>query len=114
MESKKGVIEKVFGNKFDWYYSREKSTAKRIVYKYEVDVFNPGKQEELFDWRIEKFDSLVDALVAADELDNEEPSGEKFSEIKKYLESCGKSTISLPFAEVEIIIGTELCKTAYT
>lgn len=76
LESKKSVIEKVFGNKFDWYSSREKSTAKRIVNKHEADVFNPGKQEELFDWMIEKFDSLVDALVSADELDNEEPSGE--------------------------------------
>ena len=109
LESKKSVIEKVFGNKFDWYSSREKSTAKRIVYKHEADVFNPGKQEELFDWMIEKFDLLVVALVSADELDNEEPSGEKFSEIKKYLESCGKSKISLTFAEVENIIGTELC-----
>ena len=114
LESKKSVIEKVFGNKFDWYSSREKSTAKRIVYKHEADVFNPGKQEELFDWMIEKFDSLVDALVSADELDNEEPSGKKFSEIKKYLESCGKSKISLTFAEVENIIGTELCRSAYT
>lgn len=114
LESKKSVIEKVFGNKFDWYSSREKSTAKRIVYKHEADVFNPGKQEELFDWMIEKFDSLVDALVSADELDNEEPSGEKFSEIKKYLESCGKSKISLTFAEVENIIRTELCRSAYT
>ena len=114
LESKKSVIEKVFGNKFDWYSSREKSTAKRIVYKHEADVFNPGKQEELFDWMIEKFDLLVDALVSADELDNEEPSGEKFSEIKKYLESCGKSKIPLTFAEVENIIGTELCRSAYT
>lgn len=114
LESKKSVIEKVFGNKFDWYSSREKSTAKRIVYKHEADVFNPGKQEELFDWMIEKFDLLVDALVSADELDNEEPSGEKFSEIKKYLESCGKSKISLTFAEVENIIGTELFRSAYT
>ena len=114
LESKKSVIEKVFGNKFDWYSSREKSTAKRIVYKHEADVFNPGKQEELFNWMIEKFDSLVDTLVSADELDNEEPSGEKFSEIKKYLESCGKSKISLTFAEVENIIGTELCRSAYT
>ena len=114
LESKKSVIEKVFGNKFDWYSSREKSTAKRIVYKHEADTFNPGKQEELFDWMIEKFDSLVDALVSADELDNEEPSGEKFSEIKKYLKSCGKSKISLTFAEVENIIGTELCRSAYT
>lgn len=73
------------------------------MYKHEADVFNPGKQEELFEWMIEKFDLLVDALVSADELDNEEPSGEKFSEIKKYLESCGKSKISLTFAEVEIL-----------
>ena len=79
LESKKSVIEKVFCNKFDWHSSREKSTAKRIVYKHEADIFNPGKQEKLFDWMIEKFNSLVDALVSADELDNEKPSGEKFS-----------------------------------
>ena len=48
------------------------------------------------------------------ELDNEEPSGEKFSGMKKYLESCAESKISLTFAEVENIIGTELCKSAYT
>ena len=67
LESKRSTIEEAFGDKLAWYSSREKSTAKRIVYKHEADVFNPGKQEELFDWMIEKFDSLVDALVSADE-----------------------------------------------
>ena len=34
--------------------------------------------------------------------------------MRKYLKSCGKSKISLSFAEVENIIGTELCRSAYT
>lgn len=71
LENKKSTIEAVFGDKLDWYSSRERSTAKRIVYKYESDIFNPKKQEELFDWMIKKFDSLVDALVSAEELENE-------------------------------------------
>jgi len=63
---------------------------------------------------IEKFDLLVDALVSVDELVNEEPFSEKFSGIKKYLDSCAKSKISLTLAEIENIIGTELCKSAYS
>lgn len=114
LESKKQKIEEVFGDKLDWYSSREKSNAKRILFKREADIFNPEKQYELFAWMLEKFDLLVDALISVDELDNEEPFGEKFSAIKKYLESCGKSKIALTFAEVENIIGNELCRSAYT
>lgn len=33
LESKKEDIEIMFGNKLDWYSSREKSSAKRIIYK---------------------------------------------------------------------------------
>lgn len=114
LEDKKSKIEAVFGDKFAWYSSREKSIAKRIVYKYEADIFNPEKQEELFEWMIEKFDLLVNALVSVGELDNEESSNEKFSEIRSYLELCGKNELMLSFAEIENIIGTELCKSAYT
>ena len=74
LESKKNIIETVFGDKLDWYSSREKSTAKRIIYKYEADIFNPKKQEDLFEWMIDKFDLLIEALVSVDELDNEEMS----------------------------------------
>lgn len=78
LESKKCAIEEIFGDKFDWYSSWEKSTAKRIVYRHEVDIFNFRKQEGLFDWMIEKFDSLVNALVSANELEYEEPSARSF------------------------------------
>ncbi len=114
LESKKNTIEAVFGDKLDWYSSREKSTAKRIVYKRQADIFNPGKQEELFDWMIQKFDSLTEALVSGEELNREESSPEKFAGIKKYLESWNESMITLSFSEIESIIDTKLCKSAYT
>lgn len=113
LESQKAAIEAVFGDKLDWYSSREKSTAKRIVYKHEADIFNPSKQAVLFDWMIEKFDALVDALVTAGEISNGELPSEKFAGIRTYLTDCGKSTVSLSFAEIENIIGTQLCKSAY-
>lgn len=74
LESKKGKIEEVFGDKFDWYSSREGSEAKRIIYKREADVFNPSKQAEYFAWMIDKCDELSNALVQVGEMD-EEPRG---------------------------------------
>ena len=62
---------------------------------------------------IEKFDALVDALVTAGEISNGELPSEKFAGIRTYLADCGKSTVSLSFAEIENIIGTQLCKSAY-
>lgn len=67
LEGNKVGIEAVFGDKLDWYSSRENSTAKRIIYKRECEIFNPSKQEELFDWMVEKFDSLRNALVSVGE-----------------------------------------------
>ncbi|MGN0155348.1 MAG: DUF4268 domain-containing protein [Lachnospiraceae bacterium] len=72
LESKKEKIETLFGNKLDWYSSRENSTAKRIIYKRECEVFNPSKQEEIFSWMIDKFDELCNALIAVGEMDEEE------------------------------------------
>lgn len=68
LESKKSVIESTFGHKLDWYSSRENSTAKRILYKYECDIFNSQKQPEIFDWMIEHYDKLCNALSVAGEL----------------------------------------------
>lgn len=114
LESKKHTIESKFGDKLDWYSSRETSIAKRIVYQHEADVFNLEKQQEIFDWMIEKFDLLVDALKDVGELENKKVSYGKFFELKKYLKSCDKDRISLTFAEIENIIGNKLSKSAYT
>lgn len=70
LESNKVGIETVFGDKLDWYSSREKSTAKRIIYKHECEVFNPGKQDEIFVWMIDIFDKLKSALIAVGELND--------------------------------------------
>lgn len=114
LEGKKLEIESVFGGKFDWYSSKKSSTAKRIVYKHECEIFNSNKQLELFAWMIDKFDELCNALVKVGELDEEEQSTEKFGTLKDYLKSSDKAEIELTFAEIESIIGTELCKSAYT
>jgi hypothetical protein len=114
LESKKEEIEEVFGDKLDWYSSREKSNAKRILFKREGDIFNPEKQDELFAWMLDKFDELYNALVEVGELSEESKSIDKFGALKQYLVSSGKSDITLSFAEIESIIGTALCKSAYT
>lgn len=112
LESKKGEIERVFGDKLDWYSSREGSEAKRILYKRTADVFNPSKQEEYFAWMIEKCDELSNALVHVGEMDEEPQDKTKFSKLKQYLENCSNSELSLKFSEIESIIGCSLCKSA--
>lgn len=68
LESKKEDIEIMFGNKLDWYSSREKSSAKRIIYKKNAEIFNVTKQNEIFMWMIEKFDALTNALRNINEI----------------------------------------------
>jgi len=113
LESKKDKIESLFGDKLDWYSSKQNSIAKRIIYKRECEIFNPAKQEELFSWMIDKYDELCNALVAVGELDEDTSHENKFDALKKYLQAFGKDKITLSFAEIEEIIGTELCKSAY-
>ena len=68
LESKKKQIESLFGHEFDWYSSKENSEAKRIIYKEKADVFAVEKQDKLFEWMIEKFDFLKDALISVGEI----------------------------------------------
>lgn len=68
LESKKEDIEIMFRNKLDWYSSREKSSAKRIIYKKNAEIFNVTKQNEIFMWMIEKFDALTNALRNINEI----------------------------------------------
>ena len=69
LEQKKTAIEKSFGDNLDWYSSRKDSLAKRIIYKKETDVFDESKEAEIFDWMIEGFDKLKQALVFVAECD---------------------------------------------
>ncbi len=116
LESNKAAIETTLGDKLDWYSSRENSTAKRIIYKREGEVFNPKKQAELFAWMIDKFEELKNALVLVGEIDSSfkvDHSTEKFAGLKSYLMKENRAVISLSFKEIEDIIGCELCKSAY-
>ncbi len=61
-EIKKDDLEKAFGHSFIWGSSRKDSTAKRILYQIEGDIYNPSKQQELYTWMVESFDDLFDAL----------------------------------------------------
>ncbi|MBR5247113.1 MAG: DUF4268 domain-containing protein [Clostridia bacterium] len=65
--SKKDKIEKAFGDELEWFTSRETSVEKRILYRMEADYFNPKEHEKIFNWMIEKFDLLYDALESVDE-----------------------------------------------
>ena len=66
IESKKDVIESVFGSNLNWYSSRKNSVAKRIIYKMESDYFNEENHPEIFNWMVEHFDKLVKALNSAE------------------------------------------------
>ncbi|WP_147291421.1 DUF4268 domain-containing protein [Clostridium putrefaciens] len=96
LERKKVEIETVFGDKLDWYSSRKTSTAKRIIYKRECEIFNPEKQEELFSWMIDKFDEICNALVKVGELDDEEQPTDKFTGLKQV--SPAKHVLTRDFA----------------
>lgn len=64
LESKKAEIESVFGAPLEWYTSREKSVAKRILYSEEKDIHNPELYQQHFEWLINHFDKLKSALDA--------------------------------------------------
>lgn len=66
LESKKDAIEKAYGDALDWYTSRQKSTAKRILHQLDADIHNPALYEQHFKWLIEHFDKLKVALETVD------------------------------------------------
>lgn len=66
LESKKTEIESVFGFPLEWYTSREKSVAKRILYSEEKDIHNDELYQQHFDWLINHFDKLKSALDAVE------------------------------------------------
>lgn len=62
LESKKNEIESIFGYPLDWYTSREKSVAKRVLHCIDADIHNPELYPQHFEWLIDRFDKLKNAL----------------------------------------------------
>lgn len=66
LDSLKDEIEKVYGSSLEWYTSREKSTAKRILHSVEADVHDRCLYPQHFQWLISQFDRLKTALERVD------------------------------------------------
>jgi len=68
LESNKDNIEEAYGSPLEWYTSREKSVAKRILNSVDADVHNSALYPQHFQWLITQFDKLTAALRAFDGL----------------------------------------------
>jgi len=66
LEAVKAEIEALYGSQFDWYTSRKKSVAKRILHSIDADVHNPELYSQHFDWLIAQFDKLRRTLETVD------------------------------------------------
>ena len=66
LESKKAETENICGFPLEWYTSRDTSTAKRILYSVEADIHNKELYKHHFEWLIEHFDKLKNALETVD------------------------------------------------
>ena len=66
LESKKDVFEKVYGSELEWYTSRKKSYAKRILHNHDADVHAQNLYEKHFNWLISHYDKLHHALEIVD------------------------------------------------
>jgi hypothetical protein len=63
LESKKAEIEEAYGSPLEWYESRKKSKAKRILHSIPADVHNVNLFQKHFQWLIDQFDKLMAALA---------------------------------------------------
>lgn len=66
LESKKDLIEETCGYKMEWYTSRKNSIAKRVLYSTTTDLYNKERYKENFEWLINSFDKLKNALELLD------------------------------------------------
>lgn len=66
LESRKEEIEMAYGSALEWYTSRDKSVAKRILHSVDADIHNAGLYGQHFNWLIEQFDKLATALRSSD------------------------------------------------
>jgi uncharacterized protein with ParB-like and HNH nuclease domain len=66
LESLKTEIEDECGYALDWYTSREKSTAKRILHSVDASIHDTDMYPQHFEWLISQFDKLIAALEKID------------------------------------------------
>lgn len=66
LDSLKNEIENAYGSSLEWYTSREKSTAKRILHSIDADIHNPELYPQHFEWLISQFEKLKTALEKVD------------------------------------------------
>ncbi|MGO4107891.1 DUF4268 domain-containing protein [Paenibacillus sp. YAF4_2] len=66
LDSLKAEIEEAYGEKLEWYTSREKSTAKRILHSLDADIHNPELYQQHFQWLITQLDKLKVTLERLD------------------------------------------------
>jgi len=66
LDSLKVEFENTYGSPLDWYYSREKSKAKRILHSIETDIHNPELYPQHFEWLISQYDKLKFAIDKVD------------------------------------------------
>ena len=95
-EAKKDQIEGACGFPLEWYTSRDKSVAKRILYSVEADIHNPELYKQHFEWLIYHFDKLKNALDTVDGASGNESSSGKFRVLTKYI---GKVSQAKSFGE---------------
>jgi len=62
LDSLKTEFEDEYGDSFEWYTSREKSKAKRILHSINADVHNPDQYVQHFEWLLAQFYKLKAAL----------------------------------------------------
>jgi len=74
LDSMKNEIENAYGNSLEWYTSREKSLAKRVLHSIEADIHNIELYPVHFEWLISQFDKLKSALEKVDVTVNHSPS----------------------------------------
>ncbi len=74
LESLKAEIENAYGYSLEWYTSREKSMAKRILHSITADVHNPDLYPQHFEWLITRFDKLKSVLEKIDTTAYQDPS----------------------------------------
>lgn len=70
LDSLKAEIENVYGSQLEWYTSRKKSTAKRIIHSIEADIHNSKLYPQHFVWLISQFDKLKSVLEKVDVFSN--------------------------------------------
>ncbi|MDP2814076.1 MAG: DUF4268 domain-containing protein [Erysipelotrichaceae bacterium] len=66
LESLKAEIEDSYGFPLEWYTSRDKSIAKRILHSIDADVHNAEMYPQHFKWLISQFDRLISTLEKID------------------------------------------------